>query len=90
MLYFSSVLSGNIAYFATIQFYFCITNLYVMVTRAVNGIINGEIIIYAVVGLLGCMLGDYIGKLVFDKLDSNKLRYIIYIGMIISGITMFF
>ena len=41
-------------------------------------------------GVAGCLVGDFIGKKVFDKLDSDKLKKIIYIGMIISGIVMFF
>jgi uncharacterized membrane protein YfcA len=88
VLYLSSALSDNLAYFATIQFYFCFTNLYAIVTRAINGIITVEILIYAVIGLVGCMIGDFIGKFVFNKLNANALKYIIYIGMIISGVVI--
>lgn len=90
VLYLSSATSDNITYFATIQFYFCFTNLYATTMRFVNGIINTDILVYAAIGMIGCMVGDFIGKIVFDKLDSNKLRHIIYIGMIISGIVMLF
>ncbi len=90
VLYISSATTDNIAYFATIQFYFCFTNLYATTMRAVNGIIDVNILIYAMIGMVGCMTGDFIGKFVFDKLNSNKLKLIIYIGMIISGIVMFF
>ena len=90
VLYLSNAMTDNITYFATIQFYFCFTNLYATATRALNGIINIEILIYAAIGVVGCMIGDFIGKSVFEKLNSNKLKYIIYIGMIISGIVMFF
>lgn len=90
VLYLSSATADNITYFATIQFYFCFTNLYATSMRVINGIINTDILIYAAVGMIGCMTGDFIGKTVFDKLDSNKLKQIIYIGMIISGVVMFF
>lgn len=90
VLYLSNAMTDNITYFATIQFYFCFTNLYATATRALNGIINIEILIYAAIGVVGCMIGDFIGKSVFEKLNSIKLKYIIYIGMIISGIVMFF
>lgn len=56
--------------------------------RAVNGAVTVELLVYAVIGLVGCMVGDMLGKLVFDKLDSEKLKLVIYIGMIISGIWM--
>lgn len=90
VLYLSSATADNITYFATIQFYFCFTNLYATTMRFVNGIINKDILILATVGMVGCMAGDFVGKMVFDKLDSEKLKYVIYIGMLISGIIMFF
>ena len=90
VLYLSCAMTDKEIYFATIQFYFCFTNLYATAMRAVNGMITGEIVLYAVIGTLGCMAGDRIGRIVFDKLDSNKLKSIIYIGMIISGILMLF
>ncbi len=90
VLYLSSATSDNIAYFATIQFYFCFTNLYATTVRVVNGIITTNILVYAAIGMVGCMIGDFVGRIVFDKLDSDKLKLIIYIGMIISGIVMFF
>lgn len=88
VLYLTQATDSNAAYFAAIQFYFCLTNIYATVMRAVNGVITVEILIYAAVGLVGCMLGDLIGKLVFDRLDPGKLKTVIYVGMIISGISM--
>ena len=90
VLYLSSATKDNITYFATIQFYFCFTNLYATTMRAINGIINTDILTYAAIGMIGCMSGDFIGRKVFDKLDSNKLKSIIYIGMLISGVIMLF
>jgi uncharacterized membrane protein YfcA len=88
VLYVSSAISDNIVYFATIQFYFCLTNVYSLSARIVSGIVEWTILPYAVVGIAGCMVGNYIGKRVFDKLDAMKLKTVIYIGMIISGIVM--
>ena len=88
VLYVSSATTKNITYFATIQFYFCFTNIYATTMRAINGIIRFDIIIYALMGIVGCMLGDFLGRLVFDRLDSKKLKLIIYIGMLVSGIIM--
>ena len=70
-------------YFAGLQFYFCLTNYYATAFRIVNGVITSEVLIAALVGLAGCMAGDLLGKLVFDKLDGQKLKKIIYAGMII-------
>lgn len=90
VLYLSTAASNNATYFATIQFYFCFTNLYATAMRAVNGIIYTELLFYAAVGIIGCLFGDIAGKKIFNKLDSKKLKFIIYVGMIISGIAMFF
>ena len=90
VLYLSSALKSTGAYFATIQFYFCFTNIYATAMRAVNGILTKDALLYAAIGLVGCMVGDTLGKQVFHKLNAEKLKKIIYIGMIISGIVMFF
>ncbi len=89
VLYLSNATKDNITYFATIQFYFCFTNLYATTMRVVNGIITTDILLYAVIGMIGCMVGNFIGRNVFDKFDSDRLKQIIYIGMIISGVLMF-
>lgn len=90
VLYLASAAPDNDTYFATIQFYFCITNLYATATRALGGVINWQVLIFSAIGMIGCMLGDFVGGLVFKKLDSAKLKLIIYIGMIASGIIMIF
>lgn len=71
VLYLISATTDDDTYFATIQFYFCFTNLYAIATRAVNRIMNTQILICAAIGVMGCMIGDFIGKFVFNKLDSN-------------------
>ncbi len=90
VLYLSKATNDNIIYFATIQFFFFVTNIYATAMRAINGLIDLKVIFYSLIGLIGCMAGDFIGSKVFDKLDSEKLKKIIYIGMIISGVVMFF
>lgn len=90
VLYLTSATPDNITYFATIQFYFCLTNLFATANRAISGLITVDLLIYAAVGFIGCLAGDYLGRKVFDKLDAQKLKYVIYIGMIISGVLMLF
>ena len=90
VLYLSNASKDNITYFATIQFYFFFTNWYATIMRIANGIVNTQVLIYSVIGIIGCMTGDIIGKIIFNKLNAEKLKYIIYVGMIISGIIMLF
>jgi len=90
VLYLTHAMSDKMIYFASIQFYFALSNLFSAVTRVVNGIITWEIALYALIGLIGCSIGNLIGTKVFDRLDSDKFKKVIYIAMIISGILMFF
>lgn len=88
VLYLSQAAATPATYFAGIQFYFAITNIYATVMRAFNGLITWELVLYAAIGMVGCMAGDFIGKKVFSRLDGNRLKKVIYIGMILSGILM--
>lgn len=88
VLYLSQVANDNMEYFAGIQFYFCVTNIFATVLRAFNGLVTKQAIIMAAFGFIGCMIGDAVGSLVFDRLNAKKLKFIIYIGMIISGVLM--
>lgn len=88
VLYLSQVASDNTEYFSGIQFYFAVANIFAIIFRAINGLVTVESLIMAAFGFFGCMVGDRLGNLVFDRLDGKKLKQIIYIAMIISGILM--
>jgi len=88
VLYLTHATDDKNLYFATIQFYFFFSNIYATVSRIFKGIIDWNVCIYAVLGFAGCMLGDFIGKFFFDKLNPEKFKLVIYIGMIISGLIM--
>jgi uncharacterized membrane protein YfcA len=88
VLYLTHATTTNAAYFAGIQFYFGLTNIYASVMRVFSGLVTLDVLIMSAFGLFGCLLGDFLGKGVFDKLDGEKLKKIIYIGMIVSGIVM--
>ncbi len=88
VLYLTYATKEKMAYFSGLQFYFCLTNYYATAFRIANGVITSEVLIAAAIGLVGCMAGDLLGRLIFDKLDGAKLKKIIYAGMIISGILM--
>jgi len=75
-------------YFATIQFYFALTNTYSTVVRLLNGILTWQVMGWFAVTMVGWAIGNQIGVKVFDKLNSDSLKKVIYTGMIISGILM--
>lgn len=90
VLYLTAAMPDKLAYFATVQFYFCITNIYATAVRGANGMLDGQLLLYAAVGTLGCFAGDWLGRRVFEKLNADTLKRVIYIGMIFSGMFMLF
>lgn len=90
VLYLSSILEKKIVYFATIQGYFAITDLYGVVNRLFNRIITWQVLLFALIGLIGSLAGNLLGTVVFHKLDAGLMKRIIYIGMILSGLVMLF
>ena len=88
VIYVLNATADNLAYFATIQAFFSITNLYSFFTRLLSGIITGQVMIWFAVSLFGLLLGNYLGGKVFSRLNAERLKQVIYIGMIISGILM--
>lgn len=88
VIYLTHAAASNGAYFAGIQFFFGLTNIYASVMRVFGGLVTLDVLTMSAFGLFGCLLGDFLGKGVFDKLDANMLKKIIYIGMIVSGIIM--
>jgi uncharacterized membrane protein YfcA len=88
VLYLTGATTNKLEYFAAIQFYFALTNIYASILRIISGIVTWDLMLLVGVGLVGCLAGDFLGSKVFDRLDSRKLKQIIYIGMIISGVLM--
>lgn len=88
VLYLMNSLTDNIMYFASTQFYFGLTGIYSTLVRFFNGIITLEVVTYSVIGLIGSLIGNFVGRHIFDKLNGQKLRQLIYFGMIISGVVM--
>jgi uncharacterized membrane protein YfcA len=90
VLYLSHACATTAAYFAGIQFYFAVTNVYAVAMRAFNGLLSWQLLLYAAIGMIGCMAGDFLGRKVFHKLNAARLKKVIYGGMIVSGILMLF
>lgn len=86
VIYFLAIEPSKYRYMAVGQAYFLITNVIMTIFRARNGFLTefvGWGWLYACVGII---IGSYLGKKVFDKLPLEKLRKVIYIYMIFSGI----
>ena len=88
VVYLTEVSASNAEYFAGIQLFFAVSNIYATIMRAFSGLLTLDVLAMSVFGLLGCIMGDFLGRFVFDKLNAVVLRRIIYIGMAVSGIIM--
>lgn len=88
VLYLANATDDKSIYFASIQFYFAIANIYATAIRALDGIVTLKTVGLALIGAVVCIVGDIIGLSLFKKLNAERIKQIIYIGMIISGIIM--
>lgn len=88
VIYLVHATTDNLAYFGTIQAYFGITSGYATIVRALNGLITKEVLILFACELVGWWFGNRLGGKVFDRLNPDRLRRIVCIAMIVSGILM--
>ncbi len=88
VLYLLHATSDKLTYFATIQAYFGITNLFSTGNRILSGVIDWQLAGYTAISMVGILLGDRLGSVVFHRLNAEKFRKIIYIGMLVSGLLM--
>ncbi len=89
-LYFSAVTETKEEYLATIQAYFTVTNFYVVAVRALNGALTEAVARAVGVGVAGLLLGNFLGEMVFKRVDVNFIRKAIYVMMALSGAAMVF
>ena len=86
VLYFISVIEDKKTYLATLQAYFLVNNLYLFVIRSVSGIMPEGALVSALWGLGGLMIGTFIGGKIFSKIDGKKLKQLVYVVMVLSGL----
>ena len=85
-LYLIAVTQSKEEYLGTLQLLFVISNLAVTISRIANGIITLDIWPICLVGAVGILAGKHLGYKVGDKLDAEKTRTVVYLGVGLSGI----
>lgn len=88
VVYLLSSSESNEEYLGTIQTYFALTNVSTIIIRACNGMMTPLTVQYWAIGLLALAIGFFVGQKLFRRLDGAKLKKIVYIFMIFSGIVM--
>ena len=86
VIYFLASSSTKERYMAICQAYFLLTNIVMTVFRARNGFLTPFVSWGWLAAAAGLFIGSYLGSKVFNLISSEKLRKIIYIYMIISGV----
>ena len=86
VLYFISVIEEKKTYLATLQAYFIINNIYLLIIRSASGLMPEGIGLSALFGLGGLLIGSFIGGKIFNKIDGKKLKKIVYVVMVVSGL----
>lgn len=87
-LYYSAAFDDKEQYLATLQSYFLLTNIYIVGVRVHSGVVSQSVLICSAVAIVGMILGTFIGKRVFDRINADTMRKMIYIMMAVSGIVM--
>lgn len=88
VLYLMSATASKEEYLGTLEMYFTVAALYVTAMRAVNGMINGQVLLLALIGLAAAAAGMLIGQRAFKRMSGDTLRRVVYGFMAVSGVIM--
>lgn len=86
VIYFLACSDSKEEYLGLTQWYFLIGNLAMTAYRGVHGLVTREVLILFAIALPAVLLGVAIGDKVFDRLDADRLRKIIYIFLALAGL----
>lgn len=85
VIYFLYATSNKEEYQGTIQFYFFLTCLYTFVMRIYNGLLNQNMIIPIIVGIVAITIGQLLGNKLIKQIDTMRIKKIIYCFLAFSG-----
>lgn len=86
VLYCFHTFSDKRSYMASLQAFFCCSNVFYTLLRAHAGFFTGHTAWYWLAGLSGLFIGTRIGARYFERLSGRKLKAIVYLMMIASGL----
>lgn len=86
VLYFISSEPDKHHYIAIISTYFCLGNLAMTVFRAGSGYLTRSVGLSFVFGLVGVVVGTYVGSKAFEKIPAKVFKYVVYTYIGLSGI----
>lgn len=86
VLYFSSVISDKLAYMATCQLGFMVLNAISVVQRVEAGVFSKGDIGFLFAGVIGAVLGTFVGAKFVDKVNSAVLKRLVYLFIGVNGL----
>ena len=66
--------------------YFLLTSAYTTVIRLISGVFDRELLLLSIPGILAILLGSYIGMRVVDRISHEKMKRVIYLFLMASGL----
>ena len=88
VIYLLSAIDDKDIYRVSSLAYFTLSGIYATGLRVVNGIIDGQVMMIYVFMLAAIVLGGFIGEKIFNRINADRLKKIIYIFMAFSGVTL--
>ena len=56
--------------------------------RVYSGVVTKNVLVCTAVAMAGMVLGTWLGKRVFDRINAELMRKLIYVMMAVSGLIM--
>lgn len=90
VLYFLAV-SGEdkLKYLATIQAFFFLTGISNVISRAANGILTSDLLLLVIPGVIGQLIGQFIGVKIIGRIEIEQLKKVIYFFLAVAGLLTF-
>lgn len=83
--YYNSVIDDSITYQATIQTYFFITSIVILINDLMYTKFTVKLAGLSVASVFGCLIGTFIGTKILNKISMTTVRKIAYTVMILAG-----
>ena len=90
VLYCINAIGDKREYIATLQAFSVVFNVFYTIFRANVGFFGENTLFYWAIGLMGLVVGAWLGSRCFEYISSELLKKIVYIMMIISGCVAIF
>lgn len=89
-IYYSSLDLEKKSYVGTLQCYFTFSTGYCVICRIISGAFTMEAVPYGIVGIIALFVGSWLGIRLLDKVSLEIVRKLVYIFVIISGVSLIF